>query len=263
MVYSNKSSQIFVVFQESMMMKVLAFGIAIAAIGVAPAFANVDPKIAEFCLKAQDFQGCVNSMSGKKPEATDTTIRQVQQQGANLSEGNYCPAQHIYSGGGYCQSVKCFSGGLFGKGHSEDLAGKGMSCANGQELRWSGDLVRASFNKKCPPYEPEVGYMSSCHEAQHTGFVRIPAIGFKRDKSGFIEEILGGAAEEIGLLYGDIVVTVNGASVNQINKNPEKHKLEVGDKFEIVVRRKGKTLTFNGITTLVKFPLKVLQKEDK
>ena len=92
------------------MMKVLAFGIAIAAIGVAPAFANVDPKIAEFCLKAQDFQGCVNSMSGKKPEATETTIRQVQQQGANLSEGNYCPAQHIYSGGGYCQRVKCFSG---------------------------------------------------------------------------------------------------------------------------------------------------------
>ena len=248
---------------NSHMKKLLSFGIAIAAIGVAPAFANVDPKIAEFCLKAQDFQGCVNSMSGKKPEATDTTIRQVQQQGANLSEGNYCPAQHIYSGGGYCQRVKCFSGGLFGKGHSEDLAGKGMSCPNGQELRWSGDLVRASFNKKCPPYEPEVGYTSSCHEAQHTGFVRIPSIGYKRDKSGFIEEILGGAAEEIGLLYGDIVVTVNGASVNQINKNPEKHKLEVGDKFEIVVRRKGKTLTFNGIITLVKVPLKVLQKEDK
>jgi len=29
-----------------------------------PSPANVDPKISEFCLKAQDFQGCVKLMSG-------------------------------------------------------------------------------------------------------------------------------------------------------------------------------------------------------
>tara|TARA_B100001109_G_scaffold207115_1_gene174371 strand:+ start:429 stop:596 length:168 start_codon:yes stop_codon:yes gene_type:complete len=27
--------------------------------------ANVDPKVAEICMKAVDFQGCVNAMSGK------------------------------------------------------------------------------------------------------------------------------------------------------------------------------------------------------
>ena len=27
--------------------------------------ANVDPKIAEFCMKAADFSGCVETMSGK------------------------------------------------------------------------------------------------------------------------------------------------------------------------------------------------------
>ena len=28
--------------------------------------ANIDPKIAEICMKATDFQGCVKSMSGQK-----------------------------------------------------------------------------------------------------------------------------------------------------------------------------------------------------
>ena len=29
--------------------------------------ANVDPKVAEMCMKAVDFQGCVSAMTGKKP----------------------------------------------------------------------------------------------------------------------------------------------------------------------------------------------------
>ena len=28
--------------------------------------ANIDPKVAEICMKATDFQGCVESMSGQK-----------------------------------------------------------------------------------------------------------------------------------------------------------------------------------------------------
>ena len=28
--------------------------------------ANIDPKVAEICMKATDFQGCVKSMSGQK-----------------------------------------------------------------------------------------------------------------------------------------------------------------------------------------------------
>ena len=50
------------------MNKLLAISIVSAsiAIGAIPAVAEVDPKVAEMCMKAVDFQGCVNAMTGKK-----------------------------------------------------------------------------------------------------------------------------------------------------------------------------------------------------
>jgi len=54
-----------------MMMKVLAFGIATAAIGVAPAFANVDPKIHKLCVEAKDYLGCVKAMNGVSAHDTN------------------------------------------------------------------------------------------------------------------------------------------------------------------------------------------------
>ena len=42
---------------------------AAIAIGAFPALAEVDPKIAEFCLKATDFAGCVQTMNtGLQPK---------------------------------------------------------------------------------------------------------------------------------------------------------------------------------------------------
>ena len=232
-----------------------------------PASANVDPKIAEFCLKAQDFQGCVNSMSGKKADESTTTIRQVQQQGANLTEGNSCPKGHVYSGGGYCQRVVCMKRGLFGKGHDQYLGGKGMSCDGGKELSWdtSSAPIRASINKNCPPYEPELGYIDTCHEAQHTGFVRYIGIGYKRDKNGFIERIWGNPAEEIGLKVGDVILTIDGVSITEINKNPEKYQFKQvpGESFEIVIKRGKDRLTFNGRTAWFKVPLEALREEKR
>ena len=35
--------------------------------------ANVDPKVAEFCMKAADFQGCVNAMTKPKTPASNLT----------------------------------------------------------------------------------------------------------------------------------------------------------------------------------------------
>ena len=147
------------------MKNLLTVGIAIAAIGAAPAFANVDPKIAEFCLKAQDFQGCVNSMSGDSTKGT-TTIRQIQQQGASLSEGNSCPHLYGYIGGGYCKKVICIKRGLFGKGHDQYLGGKGFACSGGAQLEWddSSELVRASYNSGCPDGEPKLGSNSTCDD---------------------------------------------------------------------------------------------------
>ena len=47
------------------MKRLLTISIASAAIaiGAFPALAEVDPKIAEFCLKATDFAGCVQTMN--------------------------------------------------------------------------------------------------------------------------------------------------------------------------------------------------------
>ena len=36
--------------------------------------ANVDPKVAEMCMKAADFQGCVKAMGGEKNEPVKTTV---------------------------------------------------------------------------------------------------------------------------------------------------------------------------------------------
>jgi len=247
------------------MKNLLALGVAIAAIGVAPAFANVDPKIAEFCLKAQDFQGCVRSMSGKKPEETTTTIRQVQQQGANLTEGNSCPAQHIYSGGGYCQRVTCIKRGLFGRGHAEELAGKGISCKGGAELTWDNthQPVRASISTKCPPHEPEIGYASTCAEAADKGYVKQLGIGIKFDDKGYIEEILGEEARRIRLRRGDIVVSINGNSFKAFKASPNKRWYEkAGEPFTITVRRDGDELVFRGNIEWVKVPVKYLFKAE-
>ena len=38
--------------------------------------ANLDPKIAEICMKATDFQGCVKSISGQKNNNLSNKFRQ-------------------------------------------------------------------------------------------------------------------------------------------------------------------------------------------
>jgi hypothetical protein len=48
--------------------------------------ANVDPKVAEMCMKAVDFKGCVETMSGGSFQK-----RMIIDQGVSLSEGNSCP----------------------------------------------------------------------------------------------------------------------------------------------------------------------------
>ena len=171
------------------MNKLLAISIASAsiAIGAIPALAEVDAKTHKLCLEAKDYLGCVKAMKGET--SSETVIRQVQQQGANLTEGNSCPEQHMYSGGGYCQRVTCVKRGLFGKGHDQNLGGKGISCKGGAELTWDNthQPIRASFNKDCPKHEPEVGYQSTCAQAYDKGFVPYLSAGVQIDSSGYIE----------------------------------------------------------------------------
>lgn len=64
---------------------------------------GVDPKIHKLCVEAKDYAGCVRSMKGE----TTPTSRVINSQGADLAEGNKCPAGFAYLGGGNCQEVKC------------------------------------------------------------------------------------------------------------------------------------------------------------
>jgi len=145
------------------MSKLLIPTLAITALTALPSIAEVDPKIHKLCIEAKDYAGCVRAMRGDT--SAETTVRQIQQQGASITEGNACPAQYLYAGGGYCQRAHCTKGGLFGKGHDEQLAGKGYSCPPGDELHWTRDQppVRASVDNNCPNIKLEIGYMSTCH----------------------------------------------------------------------------------------------------
>ena len=108
------------------MNKLLAISIASASIviGAIPVVAEVDPKIHKLCIEAKDYAGCVRAMKG---DTTTTTIREIRSQGADIAEGNQCPAGFAYVGGGNCMEVKCKynpSGFGYDTGHDQRVAGK-------------------------------------------------------------------------------------------------------------------------------------------
>ena len=150
------------------MHKILAISIASAsiAIGAIPAVAEVDAKIHKLCIEAKDYLGCVKAMRGE----TMPTSRVINSQGADMAEGNQCPAGFAYVGGGNCMEVKCkysASGIGFDTGHDQRVAGKSnwgckYSFWNGAGVMYLEGNARASFNPECPPGEPEIGYNSTC-----------------------------------------------------------------------------------------------------
>ena len=155
------------------MNKHLAISIATAsiAIGAIPTLAEVDPKIHKLCVEAKDYAGCVRAMRG---DTTTTTIREIRSQGADIAEGNQCPAGFAYVGGGNCMEVKCVyntaTGLGFDTGHDARVAGKSdwkckYSFWYGAGVMQLQGNARASINAECPPGEPEVGYNSTCQKA--------------------------------------------------------------------------------------------------
>ena len=62
--------------------------------------ANVDPKVAEFCLKAADFAGCVKTMTTKSSDIP--SMRLIQ--GKTELTGNSCPSGFAYAGAGNCKN---------------------------------------------------------------------------------------------------------------------------------------------------------------
>jgi hypothetical protein len=129
----------------------------------------------EACLKAVDYAGCVQTLSGQDQKESTTLIRidQTNRPGLLSEMGNQCPAGYGYAGGGRCRSVICKGLGIFGKNQKE-LAGKGHRCGGGAEalnqgilwgrgtLAWGNDYVNASFNPGCPAKEMNIGDLSTC-----------------------------------------------------------------------------------------------------
>ncbi len=143
----------------------------LAAPVLVPAHAQVSPVGHEQCLKAADYKGCIEIFSGALKNQVNPSTQNIK---LNIdtqvaSDGNECPSEFAYAGGGYCRRVKCAYGGLFGTGHHPDLAGKGIKCHKGlgqmQWGEWDKDKVRASTNTACPSIPLEVGFQSTCQMA--------------------------------------------------------------------------------------------------
>ena len=135
-----------------------------------PALAQgVEPRIHKLCLEAKDYAGCVRAMT------TDVTapkiIRQINSQGADLAEGNRCPAGYAYVGGGNCKRVTCYYPRTLGggeRGHDPIVAGKpgwrckGMGLFSYAGVLRLGETARATNDPSCPPGEPNIGHNSTC-----------------------------------------------------------------------------------------------------
>jgi hypothetical protein len=129
---------------------------------------EVDPKIHKLCIEAKDYAGCVRAMKGD----ISTTTRQIRSQGADIAEGNQCPAGFAYVGGGNCMEVTCKynpSGVGYDTGHDQRVAGKSdwkckYSFWYGAGVMQLQGNARASINPQCPPGEPQIGYNSTCQK---------------------------------------------------------------------------------------------------
>jgi hypothetical protein len=182
-----------------------------------PAAAEVNPRIHKLCLEAKDYLGCVKAMKGESEDGIRTT-RQIIQRGSDLSDGNQCPAQMAYRGGGNCQEVVCLDQGKWFVGkHNQLLAGKGWEClgggiGSGGRLEWGAATARTSLTKKCPIYEPTPGFNSTCSESLITG--RLVGSGLLVGATGnkfYIRHLMSGSSAEASKAsVGDEVLSLNG-----------------------------------------------------
>ena len=135
------------------------------------AYASIDPAVHKICLEAKDYKGCVSAQS------TDSIgpDRLIIQEGASVAEGNACPSNMGYSGGGLCRSVICHDPGIFDNGHEPPLGGKNWNCLgfNAGLMKWGDTTARAYVDPKCPQVEFQPGWMNTCYQTgQIKGTIR-------------------------------------------------------------------------------------------
>jgi len=123
--------------------------------------AQVSDESHQRCEKAADYIGCVKAQT-MGSDATTTTV--ITRDGAPVPEGNSCPGDKRYSGGGICTEWACRAGGISGRGHHPELAGKDSGCRGGGEMWWTSGTARAYFDPKCPDVELKVGWKNTCRQ---------------------------------------------------------------------------------------------------
>lgn len=132
------------------------------------AIASIPPDIHEQCLKATDYIGCVKAQQG----LNEQTSRVINQQGADVAEGNTCPAGYAYAGGGSCKEVICSDQHLTHNGVLLDAGWQ--KCPRAFfvlfPVNWGDDVQRAFVDPKCPSGVPSVGYNSTCAEKERWKF---------------------------------------------------------------------------------------------
>ncbi len=132
----------------------------IAALALPTAgYAEVDPKVAEFCLKAADFAGCVKTMTTKSTDIP--SMRLIQ--GKTELTGNTCPSGYVYVCAGNCRGFERSS-------LSQLLTIDGVGLWRAGHVtrpKWAyyfklTDLTKAVYDPSCPDKEPYLYTEKSC-----------------------------------------------------------------------------------------------------
>ena len=115
-----------------------------------PAKSEPSQEVIDKCMKASDFQGCVNVLTGKTSTKQETKITVDLDKVRNT--GNSCPESFAYVGSGYCKEFRCYAG--YG-GHDPRLGGKGNYCLNKRlNLQFiDTQPIRATTDERCPLVE--------------------------------------------------------------------------------------------------------------
>ena len=125
--------------------------------------ANVDPKVAEFCLKAADFAGCIKTMTTK---STDIPSMRIIEGKTELS-GNSCPNNFAYVGAGKCRSFvmsNTFRNALNIDGVGLWRAGQVEKPTWNSYYKLGENITKAIYDSKCPDKEPYLYTQNSCAE---------------------------------------------------------------------------------------------------
>ena len=134
--------------------------------------AEVSDEVHKRCKDVKDYLGCVKAQSDNSLAPT----RIITQQGGSVIEGNSCPVDYAYSGGGYCTNVvekRWWA-------PQKDLQKYGWKCektlglCNMGHVDWGRLVERAFIDPKCPLVEPGIGAPNSCAVAKERKTNKLP-----------------------------------------------------------------------------------------